>query len=106
MRRFFEGRLRRCREAFRYSHGIRMWASAFADELSPGCCPESAREAKELRAFADALRSSHGYAPAAGIVAARYDVRKAANATFPPFDFFDRYRTGEHLTYLYRLADW
>lgn len=105
-KRFLEGKLRRCWAAFRYRHGVRMWAAAFADELSPGCCPESAREAKELRAYADALRSGNGYAPAAGFVHARYDVRKAANATFPPFDFLDRYRTGEHLKYLHKLADW
>ena len=105
-RKFLEGRARRLWAAYRYRHGVRMWAAAFADELSPGCCPESAREAKELRSYADALRSGNGYAPAAGFADARYDRRKAAGAKFPPFAFLNNYRTGDHLAYLHKLADW
>jgi hypothetical protein len=79
-----------------------MWAAAAAGEA----CPEAAREARENLRHADELRSGNGYAPAAGFVAGRYDLAKATGQQLSPFNYLDRYRTGEHLTYLGRLADW
>jgi hypothetical protein len=91
---------------YRYRHGIRMWAALQVDAVFPASCPEAVREAKELRAYADALRGGNGYAPAAGFVTRRYDVVKAVNAPLPPFTFLDRYKTGSHLSYLDRLVRW
>jgi hypothetical protein len=91
---------------YRYRHGIRMWAAIQADAVFPGSCPDTIREAAELRAYANALHSGNGYAPAAGFVTRRYDVVKAVNAPLPPFTFLDRYKTGSHLTYLHRLIGW
>ena len=98
--------LSRAWSLYRYRHGIRMWAALAAEETFPGSCPEAAREARELRDYADALREGSGYAPAAGFVTRRYDVVKEVKATLPPFKFLDRYKTGSHLTYLYRLVGW
>jgi hypothetical protein len=90
----------------RYRHGIRLWAALRADEIRPGCCPEAAKEARELRDYADALRAGDGYAPAAGFVDRRYDVVKAVRSPLPPFTFLNRYKTGSHLTYLHRMIRW
>lgn len=106
VRHFAQSRLSRCWAAYRYRHGIRMWAARTADNLFPGCCPRAAAEANELHDTATALRSGDGYAPARGFVNRRYDVAKATNAPLPPFGFLDRYRTGSHLKYLHRLLDW
>jgi hypothetical protein len=105
-RHFFQGRLARCWAAFRYRHGIRMWAAATADRWFPGYCPEAAKEAGELRRYSAALRSGNGYSPAEGFVSSRYDEAKATGRKLPPFGFLDKYRTGSHLKYLHKLADW
>jgi hypothetical protein len=91
---------------YRYRHGIRMWAAIQADTVFPGSCPDALREAAELRNHADALHRGNGYAPAAGFVTRRYDVVKEVGAPLPPFTFFDRYKTGSHLTCLQRLIGW
>ncbi len=105
-RHFVQGRLSKCWAVFRYKHGIRMWAAETADELFPGCCPEAAKEAGELARYSAALRGDDGYAPAEGFVRNRYDEAKATGRELPPFTFLDKYRTGSHLKYLHRLADW
>jgi hypothetical protein len=105
-RRFLEGQLRRCWSLYRYRHGIRMWSAAMAESAVPGFCPEAATEARGLTAYADALRSGNGYAPAAWFVHRRYDLMKADGWVAPPFEYLHKFRTGAHLTYLHRIADW
>jgi hypothetical protein len=105
-RHFVQGRLARCWAAFRYRHGIRMWAAVTADAWFPGCCPEAAKEAGELLRYSAALRTGNGYAPAEGFVHGRYDEAKATGRKLPPFGFLDKFRTGAHLKYLHKLTDW
>ncbi len=105
-RHYFQGRLAHCWATFRYRHGIRMWAAAMADEWFPGCCPEATGEAHKLLRYAAALRAGNGYAPDEGFVSYRYDEAKVVGRKLPPFGFLDRYRTGSHLKYLHKLADW
>lgn len=106
VRTYAREKLARAWSLYRYRHGIRMWAALRAEEAIPWSCPEAAREARELREYADALRGGNGYAPAAGFVTRRYDVVKEVKAPLPPFTFLDRYRTGSHLTCLHRLIRW
>jgi DNA-binding transcriptional regulator YiaG len=105
-RHFVQGEVGKLSNLFRYRHGIRMWAATLADRLAPGCCPESAREANELRDHAAALRSGTGYAPMQGFVHGNYAAVKAAGGRPAPFPYLAKYRTGSHLRYLHRLADW
>lgn len=105
-RHFLQARLGRCWAAFRYRHGIRMWAAATADEAFPGCCPVSAKEARDGRTLSDALRTGNGYVPTAGFAFRQYDNVKATNAPQPPFGFLDKYRTGSHLKYVDKMLDW
>ena len=48
-RHYLQGRSAKSWGAFRYRHGIRMWAAANAERTFPGCCPTSAHEAEEGR---------------------------------------------------------
>jgi hypothetical protein len=105
-RHFVQGEIGKLSNLFRYRHGIRMWAATKADRLMPGCCPESAREADELREHAAALRTGNGYAPMRGFVAGNYAAVKAAGRQPASFPYLAKYRTGSHLKYLHRLADW
>lgn len=105
-RHFLQGRLARAWAVFRYRHGIRMWAAMAADGYFPGCCPESLKDAQYNLAYSAALRDGDGYAPDAHFVNRRYDLAKQAGWVAPPFPYLDKYRTGAHLTYLRRLADW
>ncbi|OWK36361.1 hypothetical protein [Fimbriiglobus ruber] len=105
-RHFVQGRLSRCWAAYRYRYGIRTWAAAELDARFPGSCPEAAKEARTNRNYSDALRGGNGYAPAEWFVGFQYDDRKRAGWEAPPFEFLDKYRTGNHLKYLPRLAEW
>ena len=106
VRHYLQSRLGDCWAAFRYRHGIRMWAAFEADRIWPGCCPDTTRQARELAEYSRRLRSGRGYAPAAGFEHRRYDRVKAENLVQPPFGFLDGYRTGSHLRYLDALIDW
>ncbi|QEL15511.1 hypothetical protein [Limnoglobus roseus] len=101
LRQYALARASRVSSLWQYRHGIRMWAALQFDEST-----ESAREAKELRRYSDALRGEDGYAPAAGFVEQRYDHVKATNGTLPPFAFLNKYKTGSHRTYLHKLICW
>lgn len=105
-RHFVQGRLSRCWAAFRYRHGIRMWAAATADDHFPGCCPEATTEARRYLRYSTALRTGNGYAPDEGFASYRYDEAKVVGRKLPPFGFLDKYRTGSHLKYLHKLTDW
>lgn len=105
-RHFAQARLGQASALFRYRHGIRMWLAAEADRAMPGCCPESAREADELREYADALRSGNGYAPSRGFRTMSYAAVKAAGLRPQGFPYLAKYRTGSHLKYLHKLIDW
>jgi hypothetical protein len=105
-RHFAQGRLRAASNLFRYRHGIKMWAALEAGAAAPGSCPESSREADELRDYADALRSGNGYAPQRGFVNRSFAAVKAAGLAPKRFPYLDKYRTGSHLRYLHRLTDW
>jgi hypothetical protein len=83
-----------------------MWAAATADRFFPGCCPEAAWEANDNLRYSGLLRNGNGYAPAYGFASGRYDVAKATGQKLSPFTFLDNYRTGGHLKYLHKLADW
>lgn len=102
LRQYANYRLGDVSAVFRYRHGVRMWAALQA----PDCCPDAAKEARELVATHDSLRSGDGYAPSAGYVHRRYDLAKAAGDPGPPFTFLNDYRTGSHLQYLHRLISW
>lgn len=105
-RQYAYGRLNQVWAAYKYRHGVRMWAALQADAVLAGCAPKATREAKELTAYADALRTGDGYAPAAGFVRTQYAEVKRVHAETPPFAFLDKYRTGSHLKYLQKLLDW
>jgi hypothetical protein len=105
-RHFLQARLGRCWAAFRYRHGIRMWAAATADEAFPGSFPASAKEARDGRTLSESLRTGSGYVPTAGFAFRQYDNVKATNAPQPPFGFLDKYRTGSHLKYVDKMLDW
>jgi len=105
-RHFVRARVGQASNLYRYRHGIRMWAATEADRLLPGSCPESVREADDLRDSAEALETGSGYAPARGFAVGRYDAIKAAELSPGPFTYLDKYRTGSHLKYLHLLIDW
>lgn len=105
-RHFLQARAAGVSNLVRRRHGIRMWAACRAEEAFPGQAPAAFREADELRERAELLRSGNGYVPARGFAAGRYDVAKAAGVSQPAFPFMENYRTGSHLKYLHRLADW
>jgi len=105
-RHFLQSRLGDCWAAFRYRHGIRMWAALEADRIWPGCCPEASGQARELAEYSRRLQCGRGYAPAAGFEYRRYDRVKAENLEQPPFGFLDDYRTGSHWKYLDALMAW
>ena len=105
-RHFLLARLRRASNLFHHRHGMKMWAATEAEKQSPGSCPESLKEAVDLRAYADALRNGNGYAPTKWFEARRFDHAKAAGAIEAPLPFFNKYRTGSHLKYLHKLIDW
>ncbi|MBX9579213.1 MAG: hypothetical protein K2X87_02805 [Gemmataceae bacterium] len=105
-RHFLKARVAQASDLYRYRHGVRMWAATRAEAVIPGCCPESKREADELRQRADALRDGNGYVPATGYSVGRYDRIKAAGLPPGPFSYLDKYRTGSHLKYLHRLRAW
>jgi hypothetical protein len=105
-RHFAQGRLRAASNLYRYRHGIKMWAALEADAVAPGCCPDSTREANELRGYADALRSGNGYAPQRGFVNRSFAAVKAAGLAPKTFPYLDKYRTGSHLRYLHKLIEW
>ena len=108
-RHYLRGRLERASNLYRYRDGVRLWAAGRADALLPGCCPETRKAGDEQRGHADGLVSGHGYSPAKGFERARFTDFKAAGATGTRFDslyYLDGFRTGAHLKYLHRLADW
>ena len=92
--------------AYRYRHGLRMWAARRADALVPGCCPETLAEANRQRQITERLRYGNGYAPTTWFAHRQYDQMKAGGWEQPPFEYLARYRTGSHLRYLHRLIDW
>lgn len=104
-RHYLEGKFGKASDVYRYRHAFRMWAATRADALVPGCCPETLRDATDQREHADDLTSPTGYAPLRGYAQRRYDVLKFFG-TLPPFNFLDNYRTGSHLKYVHKLADW
>ncbi len=106
VRQYVSARVARASSLWRHRHGIRMAAAFQFEDWFPGACPASAKEARELRNYADALRNGDGYAPAAASVEQRYDHVKEVNGELPPFQFLDNYKTGSHRQYLHRLIRW
>jgi hypothetical protein len=107
IRNYLETRCARLANVFHHRHGIRMWAAVQADALVPGCCPSAVDQATEQRAHADALaRSPTGYAPLDGYAKVRYDHLKVAGIPPAPFGYLNRFGTGSHLAYVYKLAEW
>jgi hypothetical protein len=107
VRHYLQEQLGKAANLYRYRHGMRMWAALQADALFPGSCPDAVRQALEQRNHADDLaRRGTGYAPLEGYTHARYDQFKAAGLPPAPFVYLDRFRTGSHVKYVYRLADW
>jgi hypothetical protein len=104
-RHYLEGKLGAASNVYRYRHAFRMWAATRADALVPGCCPEALRDATDQREHADDLTGPTGHAPLRGYATRRYDVMKLFGAV-PPFGFLNNYRTGSHLRYVHKLADW
>ncbi|MBN9122389.1 MAG: hypothetical protein J0I06_25150 [Planctomycetes bacterium] len=104
-RHYLEGKFGRVSNVYHYRHAFRMWAATRADALAPGSCPEALRDATNQREHADDLTSPTGYAPLRGYALRRWDRMKAAGVR-PPFKYLDKFRTGSHLRYVYKLADW
>jgi hypothetical protein len=92
--------------AYRFRHGIRMWAAERADSIAPGYCPDTLDEAHRQRELSDRLRGGNGYAPTRWFAHRQYDQMKAGGWEQPPFEYLARYKTGSHLRYLHRLIDW
>ncbi|MBY0512817.1 MAG: hypothetical protein K2P78_02780, partial [Gemmataceae bacterium] len=105
-RHFLQSRLGKASNLYRYRHGVRMWLAAESERGRPGSCPAAAAEAAELHDYADALRTGSGYAPAKGFQHMRYDAAKATGVATTAFPYLNRYRTGSHLKFLHKLADW
>jgi hypothetical protein len=106
IRHYLEGKLTKAANIYRYRHGIRMWAALQADGLFPGSCPDAVRQAIEQRDHADDLAGGSGYAPYRLYAGVTYEQIKAAGKPAPPFSFLTQFRTGSHLKYVYKLADW
>jgi hypothetical protein len=106
VRQYILARVSRVWSLWRYRHGIRMWATVQCEAKHPGSCPDTIREARELRTYSEALRNGSGYAPAAGFAYQRYDHVKAVGGTLAPFAFLEKYKTGSHRKYLHKLIDW
>jgi hypothetical protein len=106
VRHYALGQLGKASNLFRYRHGIRMWAATEASERLPDSCPESQREADELRDYADRLIHGNGYAPLRGFRQMDWSAVKAAGKAPTSFPYLVKYRTGSHLKYLLKLIDW
>jgi len=106
VRHYAQGRIGQASNLFRYRHGIRMWAATEADSAFADNCPETMREADELREHAELLLHGNGYAPARGYSVMHYDQVKAAGLASPNLPYLAKYRTGSHLKYLHALIDW
>ncbi|MCI0701776.1 MAG: hypothetical protein L0241_11890 [Planctomycetia bacterium] len=106
IRHYIEAQFGKASSIYRYRHAMRMWAATQADQLMPGSCPETKKEADELREHADNLARGTGYAPHRGYSRVRYDHLKLFGQPPSPFNYLDRYRTGSHLKYLHKLIDW
>lgn len=105
-RHYWQGRLGEAWGAYRYRHGIKMWAASVADGVSPGCCPETLSEAKRQRQIGEDIAARRGHAPTQWFAGRSYEQMKQSGWEQPPFEYLARYRTGSHLKYLHRLIDW
>jgi hypothetical protein len=105
-RHYLQARLGDSWALFRNRHGIRMALVRGAETLCPDFSPTAARESAELTAYATALRTGRGYAPAEGFATRRWDEAKRTEAKNAPFGFLDKYRTGSHLRYLQEIIRW
>lgn len=105
-RHYLRGKAEDVWAAYRFRHGLRMWAATQADDVFPGCCPETTAEAWRQVAIGQNIRTNRGYAPTAWFATRQYDQMKAGGWEQPPFEYLHRYRTGSHLAYLHRLLDW
>ena len=107
VRQYVTSKVSQASNVYRYRHGVRMWAATQAEAVFPGSCPDALVQATEQRDHADDLaRCGTGYAPLKGYTLSRYDQMKAAGHAPPPFAFLNNYRTGAHLKYVHKLADW
>ncbi|MCU0706147.1 MAG: hypothetical protein MUF18_19460 [Fimbriiglobus sp.] len=100
-RHFWQARLSEVWAAYRYRHGVKLWAAS----LCPQCCPVTAEEADRQRTIGEQVASQRGYAPTRWFDRS-YEQMKAGGWEQPPFEYLARYRTGSHLKYLHRLIDW
>jgi hypothetical protein len=105
-RHYWQGRVGDVWGAWRYRHGVKMWAATVADGVSPGCCPETVSEAKRQRKIGEDIAGQRGHAPTQWFAGRSYAQMKASGWEQPPFEYLARYRTGSHLKYLHRLIDW
>jgi hypothetical protein len=105
-RHYAWGRLEDVWAAYRFRHGVRMWAATTANRCFPGCCPETTAEAERQVQIGEGIRTRRGYAPTKWFAHRQYDQMKASGWEQPPFEYLARYQTGSHLKYLHRLLDW
>jgi hypothetical protein len=105
-RHYLRGQADQVWAAYRYRHGIRMWAAKLGDRFIPGSSPEAFTEMERQRQTADWLKHGNGYAPTQWFAQRRYDQMKAGGWQQPPFEYLAQYRTGSHWKYLHRLIDW
>jgi hypothetical protein len=105
LREFGQGKCNRVWKLFDYRNGIRLWAAERLEQLWPGCCPQSAAEAK-TNLDDSACLAGHGFRSPPDPHTHRLDQFKAAGSYGPPFPYMDHFRLGEHVKYLHHLLDW
>ena len=106
LRQYVQGQLAHTWKLFYYRNGIRLWAADHLEQLTPGVCSDVAAEARDGLRYTQALRSNHGYAPRPEFQARSHTQRKATGMAEQRFPFLEKYRVGEHLSYLNHLLDW
>ena len=105
-RHFLLSRLGGTWQLFRHRDGIKLWAAHQAHESLGLAFPDALARAEKNLEYTRAMREGNGYAPNPDFVNARYDQRKAAGLVQTSFHFLEKYRLGDHLSYLQRMLDW
>jgi len=106
IRHYTNARLAGLWQLYRYRNALRLWAAEQAEAIRPGCCSESAAEARDNRVYAADLARGDGFAPNRSFLTRRLDLLKADGWRCDRFQFLEKYRVGEHLRYLHRLLEW
>lgn len=106
LRQYVQGQMAHVWKLYYYRNGIRLWAADQLDGFCSGISSDTAAEAREGLRYTRTIRENHGYAPRPEFQVRSHTDRKAHGLMEQRFPFLEKYRVGEHLSYLHHLLDW